>query len=172
MAFGNNLYVCQNAFNSEQYFVVGKHYEEFCNYWQSGGEGYVKYEIEHPHSVYIRAADIEGIGLSEQEVQSASLFWGNRTGETQETFQAIAAQIPQVKNFLDAGESLIDICLNHPELERCVSIYFEDTPSVTMVDDFYVFSGGGRHREMAAKSINGVIPVKITGIVKSSGRVY
>lgn len=74
MAFGNNLYVCQNAFNSEQYFVVGKHYEEFCNYWQSGGEGYVKYEIEHPHFVYIRAADIEGIGLSEQEVQSASLF--------------------------------------------------------------------------------------------------
>ena len=53
-----------------------------------------------------------------------------------------------------------------------MSIYFEDTPSVTMVDDFYVFSGGGRHREMAAKSINEVIPVKITGIVKSSGRVY
>lgn len=114
---------------------------------------------------YIRASDIEGIHIFETDLSDSSGFWGCRTGGTQRTFMDIAKQIPEVKRMVDSGMSLQQIRDSRPDLDSCVGIYFEGAPQVSQLGEFYIFSSNGRHRELAAQAINGVIPVRITDVI-------
>lgn len=163
--FGTNITVCKDSLSSGRYFAEGNHHEAFRDYW----ENHAQYE-EHPANVdglvYISARDIQGIHLYDSEVQDPAGFWGRRTGGTQNTFVDIAKQIPAVKSLADSGKSLQDICYEHPELESCVGIYFTGAPEVKQADGYYVFCDNGRHRSLAAQTINGMIPVRIRSIIK------
>lgn len=119
---------------------------------------------------YIRASDIEGIHIFETDLSDSNGFWGRRTGGTQQTFMDIAKQIPEVKQMIDSGMSLQQIRDSRPDLGSCVGIYFEGAPQVSQLGEFYIFSSNGRHRELAAQAINGVIPVRITDVIVQKKR--
>ena len=164
--FGNNLIVCQDTLSNGRYFAEGNHHEAFMDYWLNHTQ-YDKRPSDINELVYIKARDIQGIYLNESEVQDPDAFWrdfGNDHSKTQESFVAIAKQIPAVMTLLDSGKNVNDIRLEHPELAGCVAIYFDDAPVIDSTDGFYIFGSGGRHRSLAAQTINGVIPVRIRNI--------
>lgn len=162
--FGDKITVSQDKMNSERYFVNGNHSEQYMDYW-THLEEFSEITVGNDSIIYIKAKDIEGIPLSSREVCDVEGFWGRRTGGTQESFVEIAREIPSIKKLLDSGMDYAEIRSRYPELSDCVGIYFEDAPSVSMLEDFYVFVGNGRHREMAVQIINGMIPVRVKSII-------
>ncbi len=162
--FGNGITVSQDKRNSDVFFVNGNHSKEFMDYWTHVDE-FTVVPIDNESIIYINARDIEGIHLNNNDISDVDGFWGRRTGGTQESFVNIAQDIPKVKNLLESGMDYHEIRSAYPELSDCVDIYFESAPSVCALNDFYVFSFGGRHREMAAQTIDGMIPVKVKSII-------
>lgn len=168
VTFGNGLYATRDKMDKDRYFINGNHSKDFINYWTNMNE-YTEIPTNDNSIIYINAKDIEGIRLSRQDIEDVEGFWGRRTGGTQETFAKIAQDIPKVKFLLDSGMDYYSICDNYPELSDCVSIYFESAPSVSSFNDFYIFGENGRHRELAAQLIDGIIPVKVKSIISRKG---
>jgi hypothetical protein len=163
-----DIFAARDSLNSERYFVVGNHYSEYMDYWINH-ENYTETECERSEYIYINARDIEGIHLSEYDVSHMADFWENSMGGTQDTFTDIAKRIPDVKLMLESGMDLDDIKISSPELEKCIEIYFKNIQQVGRAENFYVFLYDGRHREMAAKIIDGIIPVKVTRTIRHKG---
>ena len=144
-------------------FVAGNNSSAYIDYWVHMSADYKEDECESSGIVYIHAKDIEGVYLFDNELANGDRFWTyKKDGGTLESFQKIATDIPKVKALIDSGMTGNEILLNYPELEDCYSIYFEGSPCVGQADGFYVFGSGGRHRTLAAQSIDGIIPVRIT----------
>lgn len=166
ISFGEGLIAVKDSLNTDRYFICGNQHDKFKDYWENMSEKYAEEYCEEPQIEFICAKDIEGIPLGEGDIKNPERFWGRWEGGTQKTFEKIARQIPEVKMLLDAGKSCDEIAADRPELENCVDIYFRNPREVSKADGFYVFKDNGRHRELAAQAVNGMIPVKVTSVIK------
>ena len=161
--FCNRFPLEKDPLRPDRSFVAGNNSSAYIDYWVHMSSDYDEDACESTGIVYVNAKDIEGIYLSDNELANGDMFWTyKKDGGTLESFQRIAADIPKVKNLIDSGMTGTEILLNYPELEDCYSIYFQGSPCVGQADGFYVFGSGGRHRTLAAQSIDGIIPVRIT----------
>ena len=146
-------------------YVSGNNADAYMDYWVNMSD-YTETSCEAKGITYIRAKDIEGIYLSDDEVSNPSRFWSlKKDNGTLDSFGRIAEDIPRIKSLLDSGLGREEIILNYPELEDCYSLYFDGAPRVSSADGFYVFCANGRHRTLAAQFIDTIIPVKVTGII-------
>ena len=114
----------------------------------------------------VNPSDIEGVYLGDSEVQNPDNFWGMHNG-SKEGWMDTASHIPEVRDRLNNGESLESL-LEDDRLGSCTNAYFNpDNPKAIKVDEMpdggYIFSGDGRHRIIAARSLGYDIPVKIAG---------
>lgn len=144
-------------------YAKGNHYEEYKKFLSSEGE----YELIPSSSndvKYIKAKDIEGVYLDSREVQNSEGFWTRhgREGYSREAIINKAKKIDDIKVQLDSGMTLDDISLDS-ELSKTINTYYNNPVKVTKVGDFYYFEGDGRHRTIAAQSLDIEIPVIITG---------
>lgn len=150
-----------NHRNSSDYFVKGDHYDQFEDDYYNPETKITRYD--NPQEREIAPSLIEGIHLGKREVENPSVFWGHhKNGGTAESFQEIASHIPEVKARLMSGDTL-DALENDDRLSDCASIYFRNKPEVIEKDGYYIFSGNGRHRILAARALGHDIPVKILG---------
>ena len=161
--FCNRFAVEKAPLRPDRCFVAGNNSSAYIDYWVHMSSDYKEETCESTAIVYVNAKEIEGIYLSDNELANGDRFWTYKKDDgTLESFQRIAVDIPKVKALIDSGMTGTEILLNYPELEDCYSIYFEGSPCVGQADGFYVFGSGGRHRTLAAQSIDGIIPVRIT----------
>ncbi len=132
--FDDSVPIAQDKLSSERYFSKGEHYDDFADFWESGGDGYSYVKADNPQTQYVRAKDIEGVYLNQSEVNNPSGFWNKRYSKNE--------YINYVKN---GG-------INNNPVE------------VTRVNDtFYYFEGDGRHRILVAQELDIDIPVIIKG---------
>lgn len=155
----------QDPTNPARYFVKGNHhkkYEDFLiNMEKYTCEAYAEGGLR-----YIKARDIEGIPLSKYEAEDIDAFWEKGADVTQETYMKIASQTNQVIKMLDAGMDLNMIKESNSEYIECVERYFENAPAVDICENIYIYKGNGRYKEIAAQTVNAVIPVRIDEIIR------
>jgi len=153
----------QDRLNGSRYFSKGDHFEEYRDFWENGSE-YELVRSDSPEVTYVRAKDVEGVYLSDSEVQNPDRFWtrNGRDGWTQYNIMNKASRISEVRTKLDAGMTLDEIAVD-PSLTDTVNSYFYNPIEVEKVGDFYTFVADGRHRTIAAQSIDADIPVVIKG---------
>jgi len=161
--FAQDVDLEQDRLNGSRYFSKGDHFEEYRDFWENGSE-YELVRSDSPEVTYVRARDVEGVYLSDSEVQDPDRFWtrNGRDGWTQDNIMNKASRIPEVRTKLDAGMTLDEIAAD-PALTDTVNSYFSSPIEVEKVGDFYTFVSDGRHRTIAAQSIDAEIPVVIKG---------
>lgn len=155
----------KDYYDAERYWVHGKHYQRYENFRRN---------IDNYHEeqcaekiIFVDAQDIEGIYLSQGDLEKPESFWAlHKDNGTRESLEAIAGKIPDVVSLYQNGMSLDDISMKYPGLEDCINVYFENIVKVTAYEDSYIFCSDGRHRTLAAKSIGGIIPVRVVGRIK------
>ena len=151
-------YDYEKHINGSDVFIKGDNYDRFRDdYYSADDSIYTPYE-EHIERT-IPPSSIEGIHLSEREIQNPELFWSQGTAES---FREIASHIPEVSSLLDMGTPIEEI-QNKPELEACANIYFVRKPRVIEHDGYYEFYSDGRHRILAARDLGYDIPVEVIG---------
>ena len=153
----------QDRLNDSRYFSKGDHFEEYRDCWETGSD-YELVRSDSPEVTYVRAKDVEGVYLFDSEVQNPNGFWtrNGRDGWTQDNIMNKASRISEVRTKLDAGMTLDEIAAD-PALTDAVNSYFSSPIEVEKVGDFYTFVSDGRHRTIAAQSIDAEIPVVIKG---------
>lgn len=163
VTYGENLYVMQDTMTSSRYFAVGDHYDAYKTYWENLDE-YDYQPAKNEQTVFIRARDIEGVYLSDREVQNSEGFWTRhgRDGYSQTAITEKAQQVNEAKARYEAGESISALC-DDTSIGNAVGSYTAKPIRVSRLGEFYVFGGDGRHRVLASISIDGWIPVIITG---------
>ena len=148
--------------NGSDYFIKGANYERFKNDYYSS-ENYTYNIFDKPKTVNVSPSLIEGIHLSEYDVDHPSNFWSQHKRDgSQESFREIAKHIPEVRKQLDAGRTKEDL-LQDPVLGTCTQIYFVDKTRVVECDGYYEFDSNGRHRILAARELGFDIPVEVIG---------
>lgn len=144
--------------------IKGDNFEEYMRDYYDY-ENFTNAPVDNNSAIeIISPSKIEGIHLGKREAEDSSIFWSQHENEgTAQSFQDIAAHIPEVKSQLGLGKSLDEI-REDPALEKCVSIYFEpvNIPKVVKCNGYYEFQENGRHRILAARELGYEIPVKIT----------
>jgi hypothetical protein len=161
--YGPELSFAQDRLAPTRYFSRGSHYEAYQSYWENLSD-YSYERAETPQPAFIRARDIEGVYLSDTEVANPEGFW-TRNGRYNYSRQAIlerASHIQDVAANLNNGRSIEEISQN-PALSGAYNSYFSDPIQVVRVGDFYVFQADGRHRTLAAQTLDAHIPVLVTG---------
>ena len=144
-------------------FIKGDNFDMYANDRLHADElqhfSYPKHKF-----IDISPASIEGIHLGKGEAENSSVFWSQHAQGwgTADSFKQIASHIPEVKQRLDAGESLADI-QEDPDIGTCASIYFANKPKVYECDGYYEFDSNGRHRILAARELGYDIPVEVIG---------
>lgn len=150
-------------------FVKGNNFEGYLNDWEGHDPNQFRTNIfDLPEIRTINPNDIEGIGLSNNDIADPSLFWSQHmTGGTEISFKEIAALIPEVQNQLSMGRSLDDL-IENPHLGKCASLYFApvNMPKVIECDGYYEFQSNGRHRILAAREMGYDMPVEVIGTRK------
>jgi len=132
--FDDSVPIAQDKLSSERYFSKGDHYDDFADFWESGGDGYSYTQADTPQTQYVRAKDIEGVYLNQNEVNNPSGFWNKRYSKS------------EYVNYVKNGG------INNNPVE------------VTKVNNsFYYFEGDGRHRILVAQELDIDIPVIIKG---------
>ena len=161
--FAPDVELEQDRLNDTRYFSKGDHFEEYRDFWENGSD-YELVRSDSPEVTYVRAKDVEGVYLSDSEVQNPNGFWtrNGRDGWTQDNIMNKASRISEVRTKLDAGMTLDEIAAD-PALTDTVNSYFSSPIEVEKVGDFYTFVSDGRHRTIAAQSIDAEIPVIIKG---------
>lgn len=161
--FGSNLAFVQDRLSAERYFSRGNHYEEYRDYWENGN--YTFSRNENPELVYVRARDIEGVYLSDRELGNPEGFWtrNGREGWSRENILRRASHIQDVRQNTESGMSLDELSQN-PVLDDTIRSYYNNPVQVAQVGSYYVFQSDGRHRTLAAQSLDTYIPVLVTGI--------
>lgn len=144
-------------------FVKGDHFDMYANDRLHADELQHFSYPEHKF-IDISPASIEGIHLGKGEAEDPSVFWSQHAQGwgTSESFKQIASHIPEVRQRLDAGESLASI-QEDPDIGECASIYFANKPKVYECDGHYEFDSNGRHRILAARDLGYDIPVEVIG---------
>lgn len=144
-------------------FVKGNHFDLYAN------DRLHADDLRHvPYSdhkfIDISPSSIEGIHLGKTEAEDPSVFWSQHAKGwgTFESFLQIASHIPEVRERLEAGESLSDV-QDDPIIGECASIYFANMPKVYECDGYYEFDSNGRHRILAARELGHDIPVEVIG---------
>ena len=146
--------------NGSDYFVKGSNYEQFKNDYYSTDD-FTYRMLDNPKTVNVSPSLIEGIHLSEYDVNNPSAFWSQhmRNG-SQASFREIARHIPEVREQLSKGKTIDDL-LQDPDLGTCTQIYFVDKTRVVECDGYYEFDSNGRHRILAARELGYEIPVEV-----------
>ena len=133
--FDDNINLGQDKFSNQRYYSKGEHYDEFTEFWESGGNEYSYINVENPKVEYVNSRDIEGVFLNDSEVKKPSTFWNKRYSRN------------EYLDYVSSGG------INNNPVE------------VTKINDsFYYFNGDGRHRIIAAQELNIDIPVIIKGM--------
>ena len=120
--------------------------------------------LENPELVYVRARDIEGVYLSDRELGNPEGFWtrNGREGWSRENILRRASHIQDVRQNTESGMSLDELSQN-PVLDDTIRSYYNNPVQVAQVGSYYVFQSDGRHRTLAAQSLDTYIPVLVTG---------
>lgn len=145
--------------------VAGRHYQEYQEYLKNEDQ-YEKANVP-PRICTVNLDLVEGINLSEWDIQNPDRFWKMRNKNYSfESYREIASRIPDVKRELAAGRPLQEIYHDPDEkLRLCANLYFKpkavDSPSLSKVDDFYILNGEGRHRLLAAWSLGYSFPMEV-----------
>ena len=160
-SFGTQVQLVKDRLSDERYFFSGEHFEEYRKFWESGDFSYE--EIENPEIVYIRARNIEGVYLWDTEKQNPEGFWTRhgKEGWSRENIVRRASRIQDVKLNLEHGIMLEELEKN-PDLQETIYSYFQKPVEVASLDSFYVFQSDGRHRILAAQTLDTCIPVLVT----------
>jgi hypothetical protein len=133
--FDDSVPISQDTLSDERYFARGEHYDEFADFWESGGGDYKYTKVDNPQTTYVKASEIEGVYLNKSEVTDPSGFWNKRYSKN------------EYMDYVAKGG------MNDNPVE------------VTKVNNsFYYFEGDGRHRILVAKELDIDIPVIIKGI--------
>ncbi len=159
--FGSQIELIQDRLSNERYFSSGEHYEEFRSFWENGNYSYAR--NENPEIVYVRARDIEGVYIWDRERDNPYGFWTRhgRQGYSRENIMRRASRIRDVRQNLERGIGMEEMAQN-PDLEETIGSYFQDPIQVASLGSFYVFQSDGRHRILAAQTLNTYIPVLVT----------
>lgn len=160
--FGQNLQLIQDKLSPSRYFSRGNHYNEYLEFWEQGNYQFLP--EKQMNLTYVRARDIEGVYLNDREVKNPESFWtrNGRDGWSRENILRKAAHIQDVQKYMKEGASLEDLSQN-PVLNSTIQSYYNNPVRVAKVDGYYVFQSDGRHRTLAAQSLDTYIPVLITG---------
>ena len=112
----------------------------------------------------ISARDIEGVYLSDRELGNPEGFWtrNGREGWSRENILRRASHIQDVRQNTESGMSLDELSQN-PVLDDTIRSYYNNPVQVAQVGSYYVFQSDGRHRTLAAQSLDTYIPVLVTG---------
>lgn len=129
-----------------------------------GRTGTIPFSNENPELVYVRARDIEGVYLSDRELGNPEGFWtrNGREGWSRENILRRASHIQDVRQNTESGMSLDELSQN-PVLDDTIRSYYNNPVQVAQVGSYYVFQSDGRHRTLAAQSLDTYIPVLVTG---------
>lgn len=73
-----------------------------------------------------------------------------------------ASHIQDVRQNTESGMSLDELSQN-PVLDDTIRSYYNNPVQVAQVGSYYVFQSDGRHRTLAAQSLDTYIPVLVTG---------
>lgn len=121
-------------------------------------------QLSDPELVYVRARDIEGVYLSDRELGNPEGFWtrNGREGWSRENILRRASHIQDVRQNTESGMSLDELSQN-PVLDDTIRSYYNNPVQVAQVGSYYVFQSDGRHRTLAAQSLDTYIPVLVTG---------
>ena len=144
-------------------YTLGSHvYRRSSGYWENGN--YTFSRNENPELVYVRARDIEGVYLSDRELGNPEGFWtrNGREGWSRENILRRASHIQDVRQNTESGMSLDELSQN-PVLDDTIRSYYNNPVQVAQVGSYYVFQSDGRHRTLAAQSLDTYIPVLVTG---------
>lgn len=163
VTFCENVELVRDRVADGQYFSRGNHADSFLEYWENL-DSFTFQAAAQPEVLYVKARDIEGVYLNDREVQNPEGFWTRNglPGRSEESFRERASHVEAVKSRLDSGDSLEQL-LEDPILGGAAGSYFDSPIRVTRCGDFYVFQGDGRHRTLAAQSVDGYLPVRVTG---------
>ena len=159
--FGNKIHFIQDRLSDERYFSKGEHFEAYRDFWES--DAFSCERIENPEVTYVRARDIEGVYIWDREVENPEGFWtrNGRQGWTRENIVRGASRIQDVRAELDKGQSL-EVIAKDPQLAKTVDSYFQSPIRVAKLGAFYIFQSDGRHRVLAAQTLDAYIPVLVT----------
>ena len=163
--FAPDVEIKQDKLNSERYYSGGDHYDEYSEFWKSGGENTHPYTPSNKSDItYVKARDIEGVYLWDNDVQNPEGFWTRwgRSGHSQESIMNKASLISEIRDKLDAGVP-VEVIEADPRLKDAYGSYFGSPVEVNKVGNFYAFIEDGRHRTIAAQSLDVEIPVIIKG---------
>lgn len=148
-------------------FVHGANHEAFLRDWEGYNSDNFDTKMFDGEGVVesISAGSVEGINVSEYDVENPETFWSQheRNG-TKESFVQIASHIPEVRSALEFGRSLSDL-LEDERLGTCASLYFDPAKMTQVMDcgGYYEFQSNGRHRILAARELGYDIPVRVIG---------
>lgn len=161
--FCPNITLVQDRLSEQRYFSQGNHFEQFRALWENSNN-YTYTPTDSHEVVYVRARDIEGVYLSDHEVDNPNGFWtrNGRSGWSRNNILERASNIQAVREGLASGLSLDELAQSNG-LENTVRSYYNDPIQVASIDNFYVFQSDGRHRTLAGQALDTYIPVLITG---------
>lgn len=159
--FGPQIELVRDRLSDKRYFSRGDHFEEYRSFWESGDFSYT--QIRNPEIVYVRARDIEGVYIWDTERENPQGFWTQhgRQGWSRENIVRRASRIQDVRQNLEQGITMEEMAQN-PYLDEAIGSYFRDPVRVASLGSFYVFQEDGRHRVLAAQTLDTYIPVLVT----------
>lgn len=138
--YGDNINFAQDSMSDKRYFSQGNNYNDFKDYWESGGQDYEYVSTNSNNVQMINARDIEGVSIYESDLNNPSQFWSGpgRYGET------------AYRDFILDGK-------------------IQNTPVkvskiVSGNKTFYLFGSDGRHRILTAQELGIDIPAIIEGV--------
>ena len=161
--FCPNISLVQDRVSAQRYFSQGSHFEQYRDLWENSNN-YTYSPTDSSEIVYVRARDIEGVYLSDCEVENPDGFWtrNGTNGWSRSNILERASNLQTVRESLESGLTLDELAQN-PDLGNTIRSYYNDPIRVASVGDLYVFQSDGRHRTLAGQAIDAYIPVLVTG---------
>lgn len=132
--FDDGVTVVKDNLSDSRYFAKGDHYDDYVDFWEGGSSEYTYVSADTPEVQYVRAKDIEGVYLNQSEIDNPAGFWNKRYSKNE----------------------YLDYVMNGGIKNNPVEV-------TNVNNQFYYFSGDGRHRVLAAMELDIDIPVIIKG---------
>lgn len=154
----------KDPLQQERLYSVGNHFPEFLDFWQNLSQ-YDYSQSTEKALVWVRARDIEGVSLDQQDARNMDGFWcryKNSGNYTMKTMQKKACKLESIYQRMTIGDNMQDI-MEDPALGPAAQSYLGDVISIKRIGHFFCFVGDGRHRILGAQSIDTIIPVYIEG---------
>lgn len=152
------------------WFIVGNDanlHEKFLDFWNNSSGKYVEEKCDEIK--FIDSRKVEGISISNHDLENPQHFWGMHDSENSfEAWTNRSQNLNFIESELAQGKTYEDL-LTREELKECLETYFNvNHPKPISVieiegEDFYEFSGDGRHRLLTAQKMGVIIPMKVVG---------